>query len=489
MTKLLKLSALFISAILLLASCNKVSDIDGDSDAPIESECAVASDNSEYTGLKSIFNHFTVQGGTPYSLHLGLIDAADYTDGEYYAKTIYFDSTGTFSYLDRNGGFYDAHGSWRVDGNTLCLTEKLLTGNDEAVACFTIEDGCITFSKEKSKGPYTMRFADGDKYIMRTTDNPLSLLSTPYREYRVCTDEKVSDTCYIAFCEDGTGIHSMPIYSSYLGTFTWTRDGDNINIKDDVGGKEYHFTTGNDFFADSSITFVAACSNQFDAFSLKDGDKLTHSTTYTEADSVVEAKPLNMTFFSRQNNDGFNSFGITFNTDGTFSYSESALSSYIGLGIWTMVDDIVCMREVRMGKPCTYYFRYSDGKLAYIAEGSDNFGMVPLNDGDEFDGGEMPEQIPHTTYYLEGKGDEDFPSFFISLFENGRFICLDGGHVRKGLWEIDGDKYHFAYFNYYTGADEFYFSMDGDRLVYIAEESSDFTFEKLSDGMILCPEK
>lgn len=89
-------------------------------------------------------------------------------------------------------------------------------------------------------------------------------------------------------------------------------------------------------------------------------------------------------------------FSITLDEDGTFSYYEGLLSSYIGFGSWTVEGDIITLTEDPEG---TYgfvnHFRMEDGDLVFVSEGSSDFLYVDVSDGERFVGksSETPKNI------------------------------------------------------------------------------------------------
>lgn len=86
--------------------------------------------------------------------------------------------------------------------------------------------------------------------------------------------------------------------------------------------------------------------------------------------------------------DGFGSeFIITLNEDGTFQYSEGALSSTLGYGTWTLEDDILCISEEDYSPTRTNYFQVKDGNLVFVTDHSDNFLYIKVADGEQFTGG------------------------------------------------------------------------------------------------------
>lgn len=75
-------------------------------------------------------------------------------------------------------------------------------------------------------------------------------------------------------------------------------------------------------------------------------------------------------------------FGVTLNRDGTFSYYEGLLSSYIGLGTWTEEDGVIRLADEVLKND--YYFTVEDGNLIFRAEGSAAFMHVDVADGERF---------------------------------------------------------------------------------------------------------
>lgn len=102
----------------------------------------------------------------------------------------------------------------------------------------------------------------------------------------------------------------------------------------------------------------------------------------TAVDSTNWPKTLLYGTYSRINEgfSGLDEFSITLNQDGTFSYYETMISSYFGLGNYTFEDGIVTLHDGDK----TFRFRYFLGGLQYIAEGSDEFTYIKLADGEMF---------------------------------------------------------------------------------------------------------
>lgn len=78
-------------------------------------------------------------------------------------------------------------------------------------------------------------------------------------------------------------------------------------------------------------------------------------------------------------------FTITIYDDGTFQYYETLISSYIGMGHYSIEKDVVTLKEDEAG--CTgeiNYYQIADGKLLFISDDSANYHFVPLEDGASF---------------------------------------------------------------------------------------------------------
>ena len=97
-------------------------------------------------------------------------------------------------------------------------------------------------------------------------------------------------------------------------------------------------------------------------------------------------------------------FTITLNDDGSYTYYEGFLSSYLGYGDWTVEDDTVVLTEKggydavyrfaveddtvvlteKGGYDAVYRFAVEDGALVYKSDGSDQFIYTTVEDGDRF---------------------------------------------------------------------------------------------------------
>lgn len=78
-------------------------------------------------------------------------------------------------------------------------------------------------------------------------------------------------------------------------------------------------------------------------------------------------------------------FTISIHDDGTFESYETPISSYIGMGHYSIEDSVLTLKEDGAG--CTgdtNYYRIADGSLSFIEENSANYHFVPLEDGASF---------------------------------------------------------------------------------------------------------
>lgn len=80
-------------------------------------------------------------------------------------------------------------------------------------------------------------------------------------------------------------------------------------------------------------------------------------------------------------------FTITLRHDGSFSYYEGLLSSYIGMGTWGRKDGVIRLADEVLKDSAGiqyYYFKIVDGGLVFQAENSAKFMYVDVADGERF---------------------------------------------------------------------------------------------------------
>ena len=105
-------------------------------------------------------------------------------------------------------------------------------------------------------------------------------------------------------------------------------------------------------------------------------------TSCAKKDSAAEADIAGKTYVWEKEGAG-GDFTITLNKDGTYEYYEGYYSSYIGMGNWKLEKGVLTMTE-SSGYDFVFRFSMQDGELRYIADGSDPFLYVQVEDGDRF---------------------------------------------------------------------------------------------------------
>lgn len=109
----------------------------------------------------------------------------------------------------------------------------------------------------------------------------------------------------------------------------------------------------------------------------------------TEAPQYYESEMFG-TYFRPNDDLSPIAFTITVNPNGTYHYYETAISSHMGLGKYTIDDNIITLIDDNIPTLTgakTYYFKfeYRDGKLIFLASESDKFMYVNLPDGAVFE--------------------------------------------------------------------------------------------------------
>ena len=159
-------------------------------------------------------------------------------------------------------------------------------------------------------------------------------------------------------------------------------------------------------------------------------------------------------------------FTIKLFEDGTFQYYEGILSSYIGMGTWTLDENILCLKDQEMHRFSedlttmepyirTNCFKVEKDCLVWLAENSDNFLYVDVVDGDRFFGEPFPTLPPlneiKKLVLKENAAEEDILNLLAG------FTCEDTeevwGHpdgMCSGLWcnfwNLDENHYIGVYY-------------------------------------------
>ena len=101
------------------------------------------------------------------------------------------------------------------------------------------------------------------------------------------------------------------------------------------------------------------------------------------------------TYIRENERDLYGYFTISLGTDGTFSYYETLISSYVGMGQYTVEGNIITLvdekapyyddeEKIFVFKTHIFKFEYRDGSLIFLASESDSFMYINLPDGAEF---------------------------------------------------------------------------------------------------------
>lgn len=91
-------------------------------------------------------------------------------------------------------------------------------------------------------------------------------------------------------------------------------------------------------------------------------------------------------------------FNIYIYEDGTFTYYEGMLSSYIGIGTWTVKGSRITLTDDdEMGFAYVNHFEIVGDNLSFIEKDSDNFLYVKVKDGEVFKGISFYSEEPQIT--------------------------------------------------------------------------------------------
>lgn len=108
-------------------------------------------------------------------------------------------------------------------------------------------------------------------------------------------------------------------------------------------------------------------------------------TGCTEQESNISVAEKTYTYLGEPLSelDNICAFTITINNDGTYSYYESPISSYIGSGKWSVSQNILKLSD-DTNLDITNYFLIDGDDLIFIEENSTNFTYVKVKDGERF---------------------------------------------------------------------------------------------------------
>ena len=114
---------------------------------------------------------------------------------------------------------------------------------------------------------------------------------------------------------------------------------------------------------------------------LKSIDELWTKDHERETLSIIES--VSDRTFVREKGGFGGDFTITLNRDGSYSYYEGLLSSYMGSGFWDVENGKIVMNETG-GYEAYFVFALKDGNLVYLDQSSKNFLYVKVEPGDLF---------------------------------------------------------------------------------------------------------
>lgn len=127
----------------------------------------------------------------------------------------------------------------------------------------------------------------------------------------------------------------------------------------------------------------------------KDGSQGAQSASPDPANSRVAGT------YSRHNDPDFlmDTFSIDLRADGTCSYYETLISSYIGDCRYRVEGDTVIIEDEgipsKNPRKHVFKFKFEDNKLVFIADGSDQFMYIKLEDGTVFDKAVVSSEEPN----------------------------------------------------------------------------------------------
>ena len=147
-------------------------------------------------------------------------------------------------------------------------------------------------------------------------------------------------------------------------------------------------------------------------------------------------------------------FSITLNEDGSFSYYEGLLSSYIGLGTWSVKGDVITLTDETYS--FVNHFRMDGNDLVFISENSSNFMYQQIEDGARFllsttgaSSAQWSEWELDVSYTEAANGGISLRDVFgTALGDYGAGLRLSGDgsieyHIgvlsASGTWHEDGD--------------------------------------------------
>lgn len=169
-------------------------------------------------------------------------------------------------------------------------------------------------------------------------------------------------------------------------------------------------------------------------------------------------------------------FTIQIFEDGTFQYYEGMLSSYIGLGTWSVEDGILTLKEPAFS--FVNRFRIGENELIFLAEGSTNFMYLTVEEGDRFFGETLKN---NASSYFDGKGST---KYLVSLDEVRTLMLSNSGskvdrvkELLEGFTHEDLKQYWGEPDSMTSGIWSFGWNLDGNSAIWVVFDSEGYVSE------------
>ena len=160
-------------------------------------------------------------------------------------------------------------------------------------------------------------------------------------------------------------------------------------------------------------------------------------------------------------------FTVHIQDDGSFSYYEGKLSSYIGLGQWEVKDDKLYLYDGETSAGMTFVFSAESDGLVFLAEESDRFIYVDVPDGGKFyrlNVSTAADSMRQPLFLRVEASEEDF------------FIGLD---VDGSRWSVEGSAGEHSYvWITYDGQPQVVQEATADSPASYRVKASDVWFDK-----------
>ena len=167
-------------------------------------------------------------------------------------------------------------------------------------------------------------------------------------------------------------------------------DSNETNETESVTSHNQEAQTEKDLTANTQTEIKAETEIQETDIAESNPETETPSEEYNSAFDIVCG-----TYIRENERDLYGYFTISLGTDGTFSYYETLISSYVGMGQYTVEGNIITLvdekapyyddeEKIFVFKTHIFKFEYRDGSLIFLASESDSFMYINLPDGAEF---------------------------------------------------------------------------------------------------------